>query len=290
MSSSCLFLLSDKSSGSSIFQRELERHPDVHTLPHTPHHEQETLYWIKASAALGLPQVPFVRSVLPYAQAEGRRLLEEMLTENLGARTQVESEHDAFEGWRRLCERYGPVLFEKSPHHLHQWSSLELMARCWTEIPEVTFHYIGLVRNPLDTLYSMWSRWRVRPEQAQYEWLRAYRNLQRFQDLVGDRLLVVRYEDLAEDPERLAEVFSFIGLEPPTDVGGRIHRRAVQKWRDDARFGFVLDGEVARLAEAYGYALDEVRNEPRRWWPIFREGGVLLHAGKRQAFRLRRAI
>ena len=207
MSLSCLFLLSDKSSGSSMFQRELERHPDVHTLPHTPHHEQETLYWIKASAALGQPQVPFVRSVLPYTQLEGRRLIDELLADNLGEPFPVEAERDVFEGWRRLCERHGPVLFEKSPHHLHQWSSLELMAQCRDEIPEVEFYYVGLVRNPLDTLYSMWSRWRIRPEQAQYEWLRAYRNLQRFRNLVGDRLLVVRYEDLAENPEHLGLAF-----------------------------------------------------------------------------------
>ena len=43
-----------------------------------------------------------------------------------------------------------------------------------------------------------------------------------------------------------------------------------------------------RVAEGYGYTRDEMSNRPRRWWPAYREGGVLLHAGKLRALRLLR--
>jgi len=51
-----VFLLSDKASGSSALQVELLQHPKINIVEKTRHYQNETLYWNKAAALLGMPQ------------------------------------------------------------------------------------------------------------------------------------------------------------------------------------------------------------------------------------------
>jgi len=119
-----------------------------------------------------------------------------LLSENLVNYTPPENKDSlVFEGWHSLCKKYEPVLFEKSPHHLHYWSALDLMNQCQTRLPEIEFFFIGLIRNPMDTIYSMWRSWRLIPEKRQFEWLRAYQNLVKFKEIAGGRPRVFRYEN-----------------------------------------------------------------------------------------------
>ena len=72
-------ILSDKSSGSSMLQRELARHPEVNVVRWTRHQENETLYWNKAAIVMGLPHENLYRSVLPMPPAQARDQLVEFL-------------------------------------------------------------------------------------------------------------------------------------------------------------------------------------------------------------------
>ena len=71
------------------------------------------------------------------------------------------------------------------------------MLQAEKRMPEIDFRFVGLVRNPMDVLYSAWTRWRTRPETLQHHWSLAYENLANLRGHVGSRLFVVRYEDLA---------------------------------------------------------------------------------------------
>lgn len=286
----CIILLSDKSSGSSALQQEFARHPEVRYVARTPHNEHETLYWIKAVALLGLPQADMRYSrVVPYESSEARRALLHLITSNAPA---FESPRDdealVFRGWRALCEAHASVFFEKSPHHLHQWPALELMARGVDELPDVRFYFIGLVRNPMDTLYSMWSRWRYVPEKRQHEWVRAYSNLLRFRSLAGDALTVVRYEDVVADPNKLQNLFAFCGLAERPALCSQLHRDAVQKWKVDARFGFQPSRALVDLAGEFGYEPSALTNRRRPLWPAYRTAKRAVRSGRQALARLRR--
>jgi hypothetical protein len=84
--------------------------------------------------------------------------------------------------------------------------------------------HIGLTRNPIDTLYSMWCRWRAPPEQQRYEWLRAYQNLARFQSLAKDRLRIIRYEELVSDDDAIKGLCAFVGIEWMSNIGSGLQR------------------------------------------------------------------
>ena len=266
----CIIILSTKSSGSSALQNLLSKLPQVNHISKTRHFEYETLYWTKAASVLGLPQVDMLDSEVPISKKGARLDLINLLSDNLDSYTPPKSNDELiFGGWKLLCENYSPVFLEKSPHHLHQWSALELINECIERIPEVDFLIVGLVRNPMAILYSAWDRWKSIPEQNQYEWFTAYRNLLRFKDLVKDKLVIIRYEDMVNDTSCLKEVFEFIGL-TENYTNGYLHSNSIEKWNKDKLFGFKLSEEVKNLAEKFGYSRKEMDNDSSIFWPIYR--------------------
>ncbi len=266
----CIIILSSKSAGSSVLQNLLTKHGHTGHVSKTRHSENETLYWVKAASVLGLPQVAMADSEIPIPPAEARTDLIQLLADNLGPSCVLPKDDREliFDGWHQLCRHYAPVFLEKSPHHLHQWSALELIMQCMRELPEVGFLFVGLVRNPMDTLYSMWRRWRVIPEHSQYDWLVAYSNLLKLRELLGAQVVTIRYEDMVTDSDCLGEVFRFIGVANP---GNReLHRRSLGIWRRKKLYGFQLAGEVATLAEQYGYDRRDLHNDTYALWPVYR--------------------
>lgn len=287
-----VLIMSDKSSGSSILQNELAKHSQVNLAQWTTHKENETLYWCKAAALLGMPQVGMLDStVLPMTAARARIELTEFLTMNLpGWSVPASDDRMVFEGWARLCERYAPVFLEKSPHHLHSRSALSLIERAPSATShEIDIRMIGLIRNPIDTLYSIWQRWRIRPELRQHEWVAAYENLRSLTQRLGGRIIVVRYEDLVTDPSQLVDVCAFLGIDRNQDVGGGIRSDAVSRWHADRTFGFQPDQRVVDLAMSFGYDPEDLSPSRSVLWGMAREAGVARRKLRSLVGRLRQA-
>lgn len=267
----CVMILSARSSGSSALQNLLVAEGHARHIDATRHYEHETLFWVKAAALLGLPQVRMADTRLPFSRAQALADLHALLRDNIGSGYRPPAAPDAlvFEGWRDLCRHYGPVFVEKSPHHLHQWSALQLIAASLSRAPEVDLLLVGLVRNPMDTMYSMWQRWRGMPEQNQRDWLTAYTNLLRLRERLGERLVILRYEDMVRDVALLDPLYRFLGQ--PNPRSSYLHRDALGKWRKDPRFGFRLSPRALALAEQYGYQRADLVGEARApLWPVYR--------------------
>lgn len=250
-----VFILSDKSSGSSILQDELLKHGSVNGLRKTPHQEGETIYWNKAAALLGLPQERMIDSrVLPMDAGTARRALEQLCVDNLAGYTPPNDDRElVFGGWRALALAHQPVFLEKSPHHIHFQSALDLIIEADRSNPDIAFRYLGLVRDPMDTLYSMWRRWAVPPDTRQHEWVRAYRNLLAFREGVANRFLLIRYEDLVTDPTVIRKVCDFIGVEWQAEIGASLVAGSIGAWRRDKTYGFQPSESVLELASEFGY-------------------------------------
>ncbi len=267
----CVIILSTKSSGSSVLQRLLTLDKNAQHISCTRHGENETLYWVKAASILGLPQVKMHDSEVPIPKSVAKRDLIQLLRDNVDG-NYLPQEGDRtfiFEGWEKLCGRYAPVFIEKSPHHVTQWSSIELILEAMEKLKNIDFLVIGLVRNPMDTIYSMWSRWRSRPEQMQYEWLLAQQNLIKLKNILSEKLVVVKYEELVAQQSGLEEVYKFLGKEGPQQK--IMHSKSLSKWKGDKMFGFSLDPKVIKLAENFGYEAGELLNRKYFAWPVYRE-------------------
>lgn len=255
----CVIILSDKSSGSSALQYTLARHDDVRLVSWTPHRHFETMYWMKAAAILGLEQPQMITSnYLPVSGDRARADLMELLSQNVPEfEPATRNDHEfVMKGWEAMVRQHAPVFIEKSPHHLHSSAALGLIQQAAKNTASTQHVFIGLVRNPTDTLYSMWQRWRIPPARGEEEWIRAYQNLLRFQEDLGDTFLLVRYEDIVSDGSTLDAIWRHVGLEPPDSHD--LHAASLSKWRQDSSFGYRPSQELTSLAAHFGYAVSDL--------------------------------
>lgn len=287
----CIIILSNKSSGSSACQNLLSKFSKINCVTKTKHFQNETLYWTKAASILGLPQLNMLDSEVPISQERAKTDLITLLRDNLDSYVPPTDEIELiFNGWELLCENYSPVFLEKSPHHLYQWSALELIIECMERLPDIDFCLIGLVRNPMDTLYSAFKRWKTPPEQGQYEWLVAYQNLLKLKEIVGDRLVIIRYEDMVSSLSYLEPIFEFVGVKKDHADREYLHTKSTFKWKNDSLYGFTLSEEVMNLAKKYGYKQSELTNETNLLWPLYRKVSRVFHKIKTPGMRILRKL
>lgn len=253
-------ILSEKSSGSSIFQRELLKHSQVNGVAWTAHTEHETLFWLKAANVLGYPSKAFWSGKPPFPAAYSRQSIQKLLARNLDCPPTYRDDWQWLKsGWEALIDRYGPVFVEKSPHHLNQWPALACLNRFVAE-SERSVKFLGLVRNPLSVVYSTQDRWSSELYGRQFMWENSYRNLLAMQAMYPpDQFCLVRYEDLIARPQdEFRKVLDFLGLDVESAVGSDVHSKSRQKWLDDETFSFRLHPVVAQTARRFGYRDDEL--------------------------------
>ncbi|HKP95569.1 MAG TPA: sulfotransferase [Fibrobacteria bacterium] len=266
----CIIILSEKSSGSSACQNLIHDFTGAKFIAKTRHFENETLYWVKAASILGMEQLKALNSEVPIPPRKARRDLIRLLLDNAPGFLPPKDDRELiFGGWKSLCESHQPIFLEKSPHHLYQWSALNLIMEFAEKHPEIDFLVIGLIRNPMDTLYSQFSRWRSAPKKLQFQWMTAYQNLRKLKGLLGDKLMLVRYEDMVDSLDCMLPIFRFCGLDPDKLPKSSLHRDALSKWKKDKRFGFILAEPVKQFARSFGYTDFELDNTSNPGWPFY---------------------
>jgi hypothetical protein len=145
-------------------------------------------------------------------------------------------------------------------------------------LPDIDFRFVGLVRNPMDALYSAWTRWRVPPEVFQMHWRAAYENLERLREAVGDRLVIVRYEDFSSTRQTASKLLDSLKLSSVRHgADDHIHGASRSRWKSDHGFGFQLNEAVADLAIRYGYLSQDLANGRRLAWPLRRLLAQTVH-------------
>lgn len=268
----CVIILSEKSSGSSACQNLLAKFANIQHVSKTRHFQNETLYWTKAASILGKPQLNMVDSEIPIKREKARTELISLLKDNLDNYVPPDRDEELItEGWRLLCKKHSPIFLEKSPHHLCQWAAIELIIECTREIKDVDFLLIGLVRNPMDTIYSQYKNWKSSPQKVQEQWRIAYQNLLRLKEIMGSQLVIVRYEDMVSSIDYLEPVFNFCEVTASAADNTYLHQKSLQKWKNDVLFGFSLSDDTIELAEKFGYQRDELTNEAYLLWPVVRK-------------------
>jgi hypothetical protein len=264
-----IILLSEKSSGSSAFQNLLASVQEIKHVKSTRHFENETLFWTKAASILEMPQLKMVDSEVPISRKKAMKDLHQLLKAN-GVRYDgpPDTREKIMQGWLQLCVSHQPVFFEKSPHHLCQWSALELIMEAMEKNKQVDTMLVGLIRNPMDTIYSNYKRWKSYPGKVEKQWITAYHNLLKLKEKLEGKLYIIRYEDLISSVDYLAPVLKFCDIDPARVSDHYFHGKSLQKWKNDPFFGYVLGREASDLAKQFGYADEELVNMPHYLWPV----------------------
>jgi len=233
MESSCIALLSDihnmadrrtivllclKRSGTTAIYQAFRNHSQVGI----PHHDQtlelwEPNFWNYALKALdGEPD-----------------LFEQRLSRAcpfLGS-CSVSCQNDVFELWDRISDRYGPILFDKTPSLILPGRGLELLLHYRNTGRDVRF--LAVVRDPRDVIASQYELWNHlvegdSPQRREARWVEGYTYLETIRQSLD--VMVVRYEDLAADPARfMPRLFAHCGL--PDEPHAYEHIRPVHVGR-----------------------------------------------------------
>lgn len=268
-----IYILSEKSSGSSFLFRSLRDGLGVTKYPKTHHFESETLYWTKAASILDRPQISMLASAVPYEKERARRELKRFLDTNLTPPLVYESDEEmVFNGWYALIKEYGPVFIEKSPHHLLQWSVLELMLEFEQRYSHlVKCHYVGIVRNPRDVFLSQFRRWNVTPEKLENQWILTYMNWQKFAALphVKDHAELIKYEDLARAPKLIIESLCN-KMAVPCKFHGLEGSKKSKASKHHFLFGYQFSQSVLTLTNSQGYAQESVQGKSSFKWKFYR--------------------
>lgn len=266
MKPTVIILLSDKRSGSTMFQDALCRHPDIQTVDYSPHTYLETHHWLKGAVLLN-PDETIYKGYGSISNA--RTYLIDCVQENVPEFAVPTDDRElVFKGWEALCQKFAqPVFFEKSPQHLGNSAALELLLE-WMQTTQLTVKVIGLTRNPLSVQYSALQLFHTNPEERQFAWIEGQQNLLKIkQQLSNENFLHIKYEDLIhESKSTFATIFNFIGVPSAPEVGKAIHGKSLEKWKDDPYFTLRLDDSVKVLAKEFGYS-DEDLNNPEKPLP-----------------------
>ena len=256
-----VILLSDKRSGSTMFQDALCAHPKVQTVEYSPHTYLETHHWLKAAVLLSVHPSLFSngKTYKNYGSRKNARIyLESELKGNLpDYEIPKDDKQLVFEGWEALCDRFAqPVFFEKSPQHLAHWAAISLLLEWVQQTKKYKVKIIGLVRNPLAVQYSAFNLFRTLPHQRQYGWLNMHKNLLALKSLLREeQFKLIRYEDIVDDSETtLKSICDYIGIEYDSSMALKIHGNSKTKWKNDPYFSLTLDPAVIQMANKFGYA------------------------------------
>ncbi|MFW2439048.1 MAG: sulfotransferase family protein [Arenicellales bacterium] len=276
MKPTVVILLSDKRSGSTMFERELCKHPDINHVTYTPHSYNETHHWNKAACLLEQGSRASTDSnCRGYGSKTGaRQYLIDCIVGNIPNFTASQNDEGlVYDGWKALCQKFAkPVFFEKSPQLIHNLCALELLLK-WHEKTEFNVRFIGLVRNPMAVMYSAQKLFGTDPVERQHGWADSCSNLDKFEERIGsEKFLLVKYEDLVDEPVRaFGEICSFIGVNPVGEIGKDVHSRSADAWKSAKNFTLHLDEKVAAVAKAYGYSDEELANPDKPVPSVFQE-------------------
>jgi len=278
-----VILLSDKRSGSTMFQRELCKHPAIQTVVYSPHTYLETHHWLKAAVLLEKAPATFAggKTYRGYgSKANARAYLIDCIKKNVPDFHVPQNDRAlVFEGWEALCKKYTqPVFFEKSPQFLAQWGALSLLLE-WIQQTNFQVKIIGLTRNPMAVQYSAYQLFHTNPENRQFGWLHTQRNLLAFESLLpANSFMAVQYEQITQEPSNtFNKICDFIGVSPHSEMGQKVHDQSLNKWIEDPFFQLQLDETIKQLARHFGYNEKDLFNPKKPEPPFYKR---VLRKGK----------
>lgn len=192
------------------------------------------------------------------------------------------TEEGVFDLWDAILDKYGPIVFDKSPNYLGSELGMDLIRRYIDRGRDVrTF---ALVRDPRDAIASQYELWRdIQPERTpevrERMWVDYYERLARFRAAIGEeRCPIVRYEEFSSAPKHwLPLILSHCGLEDHPKSYAHIRRTSVgryhwsrnpsiRKWKPGERiktmaatFDYDLDAAPSRLERIFWRRLERAR-------------------------------
>jgi SAM-dependent methyltransferase len=258
-----IICLAAKRSGTTAIHRIFVNHPDTKIChPNQRKSSWEPNFWNYAAAALDndrqqLELKNVGKGVTPQQQFAERMSI---MAPDIPVRLPL-SEESIFELWDAILDKYGPIVFDKSPKYLSSDRALQLLLKYieWGNDVRV----FGIIRDPRDVIASQYELWHdvtpdTTPEHRDRRWVEYYQRFERFQVLIGkERCPLIRYEDLSRDPQYwIPFILRHCGMADIPEIYAHIRPVSIGRYsrtRDLALLSWRYSEDLKAVAARYGY-------------------------------------
>lgn len=233
-----IILLSSKRTGSSAIFKVFKKHPSIDCLLKNKEMDMiELNFWNSALDAInGKPSS--LKKVLKKINFNFK--LPKKITKK-----------KIFNIWDNILNKHKKIIFDKSPSYLNSIEILKLIKDYESTGRKIEF--IGLIRNPKDSIVSQFELWDKKNnntivkslKKREKKWLKYYTNLEIF--MKERKFKIYRYEDLVKNKKLFKKIFQLCGLSykpyyvshiKPTSIG-RFNLtlfKEVKKWKFSNKF------------------------------------------------------
>ena len=189
-----IIMLSAKRCGSTAIFNLFQKHADIKIL----HKNQKIInwepqFWLYASRAIKGDFKNF-----------NDRLYETLGFEKNSLKNEYDEE-SIFNLFDNILDKFGPVIFDKSPQYLGSKESINLLLKYKNNRPKINFIFFAFIRNPLDAITSQHELWKHYTKESsllerEKNWLKKYDHLEELQKLLDIKLY--KYEDFCQLPKK----------------------------------------------------------------------------------------
>lgn len=122
----------------------------------------------------------------------------------------IRDKSDIFKIWNIILDKFGPIIFDKSPQYLSDFKIIELIIDYAKSGNQVNF--LSIIRDPRDVLMSQYLLWGGKIIEREEEIITKFENLNRLNKRVN--LYIFKYENLVKKSKiEIVKLFNFCNLE-----------------------------------------------------------------------------
>ena len=134
----------------------------------------------------------------------------------------------------RILDKFGPIIFDKSPQYLGSEEAMRLLIKYKNSRPMNQFVFFSFIRNPLDAITSqheLWSHYTQEKSLSAREnsWLKKYNHLENLQKIINIKLY--KYEEYCQNPKKYTkDLMNYCGLRYSDKLSSHLVSKSVGRY------------------------------------------------------------
>ena len=160
-----------------------------------------------------------------------------------------------------ILDKYGPIVFDKSPQYLGSKETIDLLSKYKTKNPKTKIIIFAFIRNPLDAITSQHELWKQYTKEnslveREKSWLNKYNHLEKIKKDLNIKLY--KYEEFCSDPKNYTKnLMEFCGLSYSDHLCSHLKKKSFGRYNVTpfkSIKNWAVGEELLEHMDKYGYS------------------------------------